>query len=87
MLNCMRCSLRKGRLYWRKPVTMQQKNKDIDAMNMLEEHFPKYGLVTKSEEEKLREDIFRPDIEKLRLFTRMLRRNTLLNKAIITHTR
>lgn len=53
----------------------------------VEEQQPAYGFISKSEEEKLIEDIFRPDIEKLRLFTRMLRRNALLNKAVLTHTK
>jgi hypothetical protein len=60
---------------------------NIEPINILEEPSPQYGFVSKSEEEKLREDIFRPDIEKLQLFTRMLRRNATLDKAIITHTR
>ncbi len=34
---------------------------------------------------RLREDIFRTDLEKFRLFTQMLRRNSMLNKAIISH--
>jgi hypothetical protein len=34
---------------------------------------------------RLRRDIYRPDIEKLRLFTQMLRTNTLFKKAKITH--
>jgi hypothetical protein len=46
---------------------------------------PFYGFVSKSEEEKLLEDIYRPDIEKLQLFTRMLRRNATLKKAVIHH--
>jgi hypothetical protein len=55
--------------------------------NTVEEKSQRYGFVSKSEEEKLKEDIFRPDIEKLQLFTRMLRRNNSLNKAIITHSK
>ena len=50
------------------------------------EKIAEYGFVSKSEEEKLKEDIFRPDIEKLHLFTRMLRRNATLKTAIITHS-
>jgi len=38
-----------------------------------------------SDEERLRTDIYRPDIEKLQLFTKMLRRNALLKNAVITH--
>lgn len=46
-----------------------------------------YGFVSKSEDEKLREDIFRPDMEKLQLFVRMLHRNAVLNQAVITHSK
>lgn len=38
-----------------------------------------------SEEERLRQDVYRPDMEKLHLFTQMLRVNALLKKAKITH--
>jgi hypothetical protein len=38
-----------------------------------------------SESERLKRDIYRPDIEKLQLFTKMLRTNALLKKAIIRH--
>jgi|GEM_PF-1526826 len=37
------------------------------------------------EQEKLRRDIYRPDIEKLHLFTQMLRVNALFKKAKIIH--
>ena len=64
---------------------MQQDAKNSNPLSMVEEQPLQYGFVSKSEEEKLREDIFRSDIEKLHLFTRMLRRNAPLKKAIITH--
>lgn len=35
--------------------------------------------------ERLRQDIYRPDMEKLRLFTQMLRANSLFEKAKVTH--
>jgi hypothetical protein len=38
-----------------------------------------------NETERLKRDIYRPDMEKLRLFTRMLRTNALLKKATIHH--
>jgi len=38
-----------------------------------------------SETERLKRDIYRPDMEKLRLFTQMLRTNKLLKKAVIHH--
>ena len=40
---------------------------------------------TEDEIERLRRDIYRPDIEKLKLFTQMLRTNALFKKAKITH--
>jgi hypothetical protein len=66
---------------------VQKKKHNIENENIFEEPSPQYGFIFRSEEEKLREDVFRPDLEKLQLFTRMLRRNTILNKAIITHTK
>ena len=38
-----------------------------------------------AEEQRMLKDIFRPDIEKFRLFTAMLRNNAILKKAVITH--
>jgi hypothetical protein len=38
-----------------------------------------------TEEERLRKNIYRSDMEKLRLFTKMLRTNALFKKAVITH--
>lgn len=38
-----------------------------------------------TEEERLRRDIYRSDLEKFQLFTRMLRRNELFKKAVIKH--
>jgi hypothetical protein len=43
------------------------------------------GFVHKSEDEKLMQDVLRPDIEKLHLFTKMLRRNNTLNKAVTSN--
>ncbi|HEY4875491.1 MAG TPA: hypothetical protein VIH86_07965 [Puia sp.] len=34
---------------------------------------------------RLRRDIYRPDMEKLKLFTQMLRTNALFKRAKITH--
>ncbi len=41
------------------------------------------GFLSMSEDEKLLKDALRPGIEKLSLFTKMLRRNAMLNKAVI----
>jgi hypothetical protein len=43
------------------------------------------NLTLVNETERLKRDIYRPDMEKLRLFTKMLRTNALLKKAIIRH--
>jgi len=42
-------------------------------------------ITSASESERLRKDVFRSDIDKLQLFTKMLRRNALLRKAKISH--
>lgn len=52
--------------------------------NVLQDDASQYGFIHKSEEEKLKEDIFRPDKEKLQLFVKMLKRNASLKKAVIT---
>jgi len=41
--------------------------------------------MTETEIERLKRDIYRPDMEKFRLFTQMLRRNAALKKAVIRH--
>jgi len=38
-----------------------------------------------SNNERLRRDVYRSDMDKLKLFTKMLRTNNILNKAVITH--
>jgi hypothetical protein len=43
------------------------------------------NLTLVNETERLKRDIYRPDMEKLRLFTKMLRTNALLKKAVIHH--
>ena len=44
---------------------------------------PKLSVI--NEEERLRHDIYRPDIEKLHLFTQMLQVDALFKKAKVTH--
>ena len=41
--------------------------------------------MTEAEIKRLKRDIYRPDMEKFRLFTQMLRRNAQLKKAVIRH--
>jgi hypothetical protein len=41
--------------------------------------------ISEAEWERIKRDVYRPDIEKLRLFTNMLRQNDLFKKAKITH--
>lgn len=44
------------------------------------------AYITKlSDSERLRRDIYRSDMDKLRLFTKMLRTNNILNKVVVTH--
>jgi len=38
-----------------------------------------------TETERLKRDIYRPDMEKFRLFTHMLRTNALLKRVVIRH--
>lgn len=52
--------------------------------NILSEPREAY-LTNSSEIERLRKDVFRSDMEKLHLFTKMLRTNALLKNAKITH--
>jgi len=62
-------------------------NKEIHKADKISfrEDAPPYGFVHRSDIDKLKEDIYRSDKEKLLLFVKMLRRNDLLNKAIITN--
>jgi hypothetical protein len=50
-----------------------------------QKHVDRNAGVIESEAERLRRDIFRPDMEKFKLFTQMLRTNALYKKAKITH--
>ncbi|HTK21110.1 MAG TPA: hypothetical protein VL442_16420 [Mucilaginibacter sp.] len=43
------------------------------------------NLSNLSETERLKRDVYRPDMEKLQLFTKMLHTNALLKKAVISH--
>ena len=43
------------------------------------------NLTVITETERLKRDIYRSDMEKLQLFTKMLRTNALLKKAVIHH--
>ncbi len=61
---------------------MKAFKKNIEK-NQLDEPITSYGFVHKSEDEKLLEDVFKSDLEKLRLFTRMLYRNSSLRKVKI----
>jgi uncharacterized protein (DUF952 family) len=49
--------------------------------NTVSEPLDTYGFIHLSEDERLRIDMKRPYKEKLQLFTKMLRRNKLLDKA------
>ena len=45
----------------------------------------KGNIVQLTEIERLKRDVYRPDMEKLQLFTKMLHTETLLKKAVIRH--
>ena len=59
-------------------------NNDIENL-MIEPAVPFTGFVYLSEDEKLLKDALRSDMEKLQLFTKMLRRNATLSKAVISN--
>ena len=66
---------------------MEETKLQKDILNQVNEDQPEYiGFAHKSEDEKLRENIYRPPLEKLNLFTKMLRRESVLKKAKISHT-
>jgi hypothetical protein len=44
-----------------------------------------YSTTKMSDEDRLRRDVYRSDMDKLKMFTKMLRTNRILNKAEITH--
>ena len=65
-----------------------QLNKIRDVMSIEKKPVEKTALDPQSiegEADSLRRDIYRPDMEKLKLFTQMLRTNALFKKAKVTH--
>jgi len=50
-----------------------------------QKHVDRKAATIETEAERLRRDVFRPDMEKFKLFTQMLRTNALYKKAKITH--
>jgi hypothetical protein len=56
---------------------------EINKSALNEERAEYVGFVHKSEDQKLREDIFRTPTEKFHLFTQMLRREFVLRNARI----
>jgi|GEM_PF-2275572 len=63
----------------------QTKNNNVQGNGSVQEPQPLYGFVSKSPEEKLADLVFKPDIEKLQAFTKMLRRNATLKRGIVTY--
>lgn len=53
------------------------------SKNAVEESQPVYGFVTKSPEEKILDLVNKSDMEKLHAFTRMLKRNATLKRAVV----
>jgi hypothetical protein len=63
---------------------MNNMNNNSENLSQVNETQPAYiGFVYKSEDDKLKEDMMRSPIEKLQLFTKMLRREALFRKATI----
>ncbi len=63
---------------------MDDRNNDT-ITEVSEAAAPYSGFVHLSEDEKLLQDVLRSDFEKLQLFTKMLRRNATLDKAVISN--
>ena len=63
----------------------QTNNNEVQSKDSVQEPQPLYGFVSKSPEEKLADLVFRPDIEKLQAFTKMLRRNATLKRGVVTY--
>ena len=62
-------------------------NSNTENLSQLNENQSQYtGFINKSEDEKLKQNVMRSPIEKLQLFTKMLRRESVLKKAKIPHT-
>jgi hypothetical protein len=61
----------------------KQLNKQFEAAEKGKGKTPaeKSGFVHESEDERLLRDIFRSDLEKLQLFTKMIRRNRMFKNA------
>ena len=65
-------------------VESMKKDMKKEPKNLLNESSVAY--ITKlSDDERLRRDVFRSDMDKLKLFTKMLRTNSMLNKAVVIH--
>lgn len=65
-------------------VESMEDNMKKEPNNLLNE--PSEAYLTKlSDDERLRRDVFRSDMDKLRLFTKMLRTNSILKKMIVIH--
>ena len=66
-------------------MTKKKKNSTTAGNILNNKDSSTYGFANKPEIEKLKEDVFRSDKEKFFLFTRMLKRNATLRKAVINH--
>lgn len=64
-------------------MSTNKNNTPDTSKNVVKESQHVYGFVTKSPEEKILDLVNRSDMEKLHAFTRMLKRNATLKKAIV----
>ena len=64
-------------------------HKILNAMSLSKQASPnpvkQSGFIEESETERLRRDVFRPDMEKFLLFTQMLRTNKMYNRVKVAH--
>jgi hypothetical protein len=66
---------------------MKEINSNTENLSQVNENQSEYsGFINKSEDEKLKQNVMRSPIKKLQLFTKMLRRESVLKKAKISHT-
>lgn len=63
---------------------MENTESSFESTNLVQGPAKQYiGFIDKSENDKLRENMFRSPLEKLHLFTQMLRRESVLKNAKI----
>ena len=65
-------------------VNKKYHSKEDEKQSVVNEDALHYNSIEEMEQEKLKNAVFNSDMEKLKLFTRMLRVNKMYKRAIIT---